>query len=432
MVPFVFLVALSGSALVLGARLVVEDDSSTYLDDVPPLMYCAAPWPLGSEGILPPSLSNPEDDFKLQQVQVIIRHGSRNPVNQVINQVNAPTYTCSPMSKNIEEMKEAWVKLFPLVDDNPKTKDLPFVTSDENGVCTGGQLIEQGIQQQLMKGRAFVKAYGSLLTNLSPNDVIAESTRVQRARASTAAFLSGVLGDLKTAQERGQFKIIKNPLNPSGIPINGSCDRSKRGSDLPHTLPSECNGLDNELMSIFNHSIQETFKGKDFHPLHYTDSLLSHACVTHELPCGSHSCITDELAENLVECENSLWKRLYNPDHCMAAVPFLEKIVTRMSTNKRLVVFGGHDTTIMAIAGALQFSDAMRPRIASHIAFEVWTSKKSPSEPYVRIVYNGHAVTPRLVHCSKELCPLSQFIESIQDNVKRYGANNFEEACAME
>merc|ERR1712232_225887 len=104
-----------------------------------------------------------------------------------------------------------------------------------------------------------------------------------------------------------------------------------------------------------------------------------------------------------------------------------------MNTNKRMVLYGDHDTGVMATACALHFSDRMRPMIASHIAFEVWKNEALPSSdpPYIRIVYNGQAVTDKLTHCTEEMCPFTQFVASVEWNFKRYGAKNFEAACAM-
>ncbi|KAJ8327723.1 hypothetical protein O5D80_004059 [Batrachochytrium dendrobatidis] len=115
------------------------------------------------------------------------------------------------------------------------------------------------------------------------------------------------------------------------------------------------------------------------------------------------------------------------------------------SKTPKMAVYSGHDTTILPILAAFRASDGTHPGYASNLSFELYKTRASdstwrrltgwtsPSQHYVRMLYNGK---PRpLFGCASqnqhlpghpEMCTLDAFMAEVD----RITPKNYEVKCA--
>ena len=130
----------------------------------------------------------------------------------------------------------------------------------------------------------------------------------------------------------------------------------------------------------------------------------------------------------------------------LSMLPLLKELFARLeaaaapsSDAPRFVLFSGHDTVIaplLAALGGLRAPGACRwPPYASHVAFELWETRWPLGErrQWVRVVFNGRAITQHLLPCESAASALAAGAEycrldRLQEHLRTLG-REFDEGC---
>lgn len=180
------------------------------------IRYCNPPGPvLGNE------LHEPMEyaQFKLRQVQVVVRHGDRSSVATKFPTASSNYFNCELKSRNprdsakIKQLKNM-AKIF------KKTRmrsDGKHITEDfslhEAVVCKSGQLTSKGFLQHFYLGEHIYNAYGRKLAiswaSAEEKEMLIYATPIERTQQSAAAFLAGMLMEVyKKAKSPGMYSFL--------------------------------------------------------------------------------------------------------------------------------------------------------------------------------------------------------------------------------
>jgi len=112
------------------------------------------------------------------------------------------------------------------------------------------------------------------------------------------------------------------------------------------------------------------------------------------------------------------------------------------SSGSRLVVYSGHDKTLIALLSALHLHDGRWPVLAARVVIELTSgalrlteSGRGPPRYYFRLLYDGRDMTSRLDFCPESStpggCPLDNLTYRVFYRViKEFGFASHAEACA--
>jgi len=162
--------------------------------------YCNFPVDTsGVEGSL--SLETPlnRQQFHLEMVQVLIRHGDRTPAMSIPNMDNGNyDYDCTFRTKNRDhkQMFEEYTQTTKHITTREFLKGLGTAHHllPSGHTCRIGQLTQKGFLQHFDLGKHLRTAYGSLInTDIKSRDLHVRSTKRTRCVQSAAAFLYGLL-----------------------------------------------------------------------------------------------------------------------------------------------------------------------------------------------------------------------------------------------
>jgi hypothetical protein len=401
---------------------------------------------------IPPLTTVAHGESRLQHVTVIMRHGARTPVHNAScwKGYGAEPWTCPP-STYLAADRATNVELltFEQVYDAlqfPQYNLSNFLI----GTCQIGQLLEQGIQQQLTNGLHLRRAY---MEDSSPKNlhlplggsldkaVYFRSDDEQRTLQSGQLLLQAMLG---------------NELEESGGLTIHTADYTR---DIVGDHEALCPRLAEirerfyrtREFRIFNESddanelrqFQQDVLGSTGD---ISDCLLTTICSDREL----HPKINDYEGEN--NSETSMFSRLlgfYVQQKTMLATfdfaeysklvsgplraEIMENIQTFVESGGETYVppfalFSSHDSTIMAILASMDMFDEQWPTYASMLVIEIHEinldGRKDPalytSDFGFRMIYNGKVITDQMKGCPRgqEICDSTKLLEAMYYDVK--------------
>ncbi|XP_032225505.1 2-phosphoxylose phosphatase 1 isoform X2 [Nematostella vectensis] len=385
-------------------------------------------------------------------VQLMIRHGDRSTAKEIPG-MEKRDMDCSanpkhgPAKKIFEgyrKVVERFVVRKMNADDDETDHDLVSYSD----ICLKqGQLTTKGYEQHFDLGKLLRGAYSDLhVKGITKDQVYIRSTSRDRTTQSAAAFIYGFL-DLDTIQK--------------GITVNISKDTWFR--ELDSGLLQRCQAA----ISLKKETIEESVYRSGqaamkplireiadmlFQPSHalppvqyITDYVYVFSCQGFELPCGGNGCITKGMALKLMAYAN--WAFIHNYTKIARVVTHqvFSQMATRMvksvqrQTPIKFALYSGHDSSITPALIALGIFNGKWIPYASRLVFELWRDKTVDSDKtslkgwYVRVLFNGEAVTERASFCkgevfgSYELCPLEVFVNWLSEDgtidgmTRRYG-----------
>ncbi|KAH0471741.1 MAG: hypothetical protein KVP17_001252 [Porospora cf. gigantea B] len=415
-----------------------------------------------------PNLAPEHQDLSLVHVQSIIRHGSRAPAadrSKAVNMEKSIQWDCPFGETYVPESVEN------LVFD--KRFDADPISNILRGTCEVGQLLEEGANQERKLGEIVSNAYfgdanvlGSAEKKLADisastatdfSDIFfVRSTDKSRTRLSGSHYMSGVMGSTSTTGKTLPVHIVdynRETLFPNE---KGFCPEI---DDAAHEAENSA-----ELAKlVIEHRMirQEIYEGFDSEPdsiwpVGVLDMLKCHICGHKEdqLPEGIQP--VDAKRQDLVKralkvVDDEEIFRFHFNDNKYSRVSMIRPITdmkafflgtysdgtttnttldryaneysSRVSELKTLnngsfpkfLLYSAHDTTVMPILAALDIWNATgETRIyspyASMLNFEYY---EKAGEFFVRIVYNGEVITPRLQGCEdKVVCPIEKLFKA--------------------
>lgn len=444
--------------------------------------YCAAPLG-GLEGRLPLKHREGESPPQLLQVQILIRHGARSAVTAFPGAGSWHNFSCA-LSDEISEKVRHWPEVFRLKAEGPSARFAPrkkaaWYPATEAGstICKRGQLINAGYTHLMTLGRSLRAAYSEtgLFDGLQPENLYARATDFDRTRASTASLLQGLL-DLelttRSAPWREPFPIAYRwpPAEEEmmGIGLIGgpgqqleanhsnampcswgrsSCPRAAMLSLSQRASFQVAKNTLGGLERLLGHDVAGELRHGRQTITNLADGLEAPLCDHAPLPCAEGRCIGNSLARQvLVEADRKFSDRFTGSDGGLEATqlafyPLAAEVLRRMNeaaygdgTAEKVVVLGGHDTTVAPLGAILKIWDQKWPPFASRIVFELW--KLTPSSPpAVRVLVDGQPMTHRIPGCrekghlySAKLCALDHFATTVQELLG--GFSDIQSACA--
>lgn len=422
------------------------------------LQYCNRQAPFGDEGIFQPALQN--SHYTLEMVQILARHGDRSAIHAIPGATDVAGWDCGAP----ESIRALWQKLenFEIqsmtsgAPVDPKNYMPNLARSHE--VCKPGMLTKEGFIQHVNLGKHLRQAYSSMLSNYSTSSgsLYVRSTNYPRTIQSTAGLLIGLFPRSENLvihvhehdKDEVMFGVglsssskgVESDPRQLEIPTEGSCHRSVESSKVQIEAAQRATAIvraREDLQDIF---------GKDVLSKSVTeicDHINARVCHSLPLPCGSGGCVTNKLAVRIKEASDAFYCSRYDGhdggslSSKLAMYPFLEELRENFENfiggkSPNVAVYVGHDTVIAPILAALGVHvECGWPSYASRITFELWREGDSDSR-FVRVLYNGRAVTSYIHGCSKDslpgnLCSASVFFAYLENLIAPFGS--FDAAC---
>jgi hypothetical protein len=370
----------------------------------------------------------------LVQAQVLIRHGDRLFAgNTRCWHGDTKVWDCSRMTTfRAPHHGDSNATHVPAM---PRIFQQTYLQPGEwyRGSCGVGQLTSKGFEQQQTNGAILRKAYvGSLLSaELTHSELHLRSDDSHRTIQSGQALVNGMYPTTTTTQatevvpffwmDHATETIVANPKRCPGLTAMRA--EALASPAFSAHVRAVTEPLEAEIALEMGIPQRDVSLSKLF------DCMLVHHCHGDSLP------ISPSTLQRL-HAEIS-WQQFYlysYPNATYASTltmgPLIAQLLGRMNAQvtkqkaaaplPKFLLYSGHDTTLMPVASAFNFSGGVWSPYASLIAFELYTvnstsssssssSKHGSSEQHaVRIVYNGKV--QRLPACSGlELCPFEQF-----------------------
>ncbi|XP_056376627.1 prostatic acid phosphatase [Hyla sarda] len=334
--------------------------------------------------------------------------------------------------------------------DRSPTKTYPKDMYHEDSWPDGfGQLTELGIEQHYELGMYLRKRYSGFLNETySRHEVYVRSTDMDRTLMSAQANLAGLYPPV--GKQVWNKNITWRPIPVHTVPLSDdhllsmplkNCPKyyklqnetykSKEFHDLVNPYKDFINSLQNET-GYSSKELNEAYKWWTVY-----DALLCEQIHNYTLPDWA----TKDVMGNLSKLSNIGMSTLYGvyKHHEKSRLQggvlvssILKNITyaaTKPSSNLKLMMYSGHDTTIAALQMALNVSNGkIPPYTACHI-FELY--KAADGEYTVEMYYrNDSSVDPYLITlpgCSSS-CPLANFTELTSSII----VEDWEKECGAE
>nr|CAB3219783.1 acid phosphatase-like protein 2 [Phallusia mammillata] len=418
------------------------------LESYPSRYYCNFPKP-GEKAHIHEG-EGYESDWNLKQVQVLIRHGDRSPLDftlyrkqnlqpEFCNVFSDQASTSYAMLKDyrhsiMSDFNKA--KLHPLSNVNLFAGPLP-----DSILCAPGQLSTLGVIQQLHSGFMMRDTYLSKL-KLDENmneSVHVQSTHVRRTFQSALAFLYGLLPEYHL--EKVPIQIVYNALfcGPSC-----SCPQAK---ELEASVKKDQYKVYVQRQKQ-NATVQKvaSMLGIGDHTGSQIDAIVTgYLCKNIKLPCNtSGHCISNMDLDELMNEQEYMNSVTYSTSaarqHSLLTIyPLLDLILQRMQMAtrkahyaKKFFLYSAHDVTVRPMLVALGIPEYRWPRLASRLVFELWENKVG--QHFIKILFNGVDVTRQVSFCTKDadkpFCTYAMFEEFVSSGIaKLLGFKSRAEAC---
>jgi len=400
--------------------------------------------------------------YILRQIQVLIRHGDRAPINLKALPNTSPVYISCIFNKTKTEYRMELNRYREVIQRNvlKVSGSSHKRLLDERLYCKGGQLTPFGFLQHLYLGEHLRASYDEFLENVDIfNDVWIQATDVQRTIQSSAALISAIFYDqLKHASP-----------NEHSLLINVFKDRLDESHFLLNHLMKDidCHPFVEKLHEYHKNNIVSEFQ-KNLNlmsekfaevlsvdrsvvpPINrIADILYTKLCHGQGVPYGPHLQIPPHLVTQTFKNAHIYFtaKSSFAPELQMLAL--LSQIaqhwnqfksVPENPSRRKFVLYSGHDSMITPFLVLLGINDNKWSPYASRIIFEFYEKQANKGEvatlkdQYFRVLYNGH-VMRNLKICN----PRSTDVADDDDglcNIKdlyRYVSNNlFNEEQASE
>jgi len=365
------------------------------------------------------------EDLVLQQVQVIHRHGARAPISSP---------KCLPD-----------LRFGPRIMDHPIHTFVPYkiVASDGSSFDASnlrgsseefiGQLSGIGAQQLYDVGQMLQKIYVEDLkfisSEFSPNEVKVTSTKFRRTVESARSLLAGLYPN--------QTSEIPLVVDREEIlaPSFRSCQVLKLVSAMSWDHPDIVTGV-KEVREKLQKMMNIPEDDKSFHIVLVRDALFSYQFHS-VLPSQYNQQMLDVAEIGAMKVMNHVFtgadgkqsvnilrlslgrfinRLLNNMDKCTLAITEEQK-----KKEAKMLLYSGHDTTLIPLLSILDVYDGKWPPFASHVIIELYRDEDiinrslnpgSEEGFFVRVIYNNEE--QKLPGCNGQaLCPLEEFKKAL-------------------
>lgn len=354
------------------------------------------------------------------------------------------------LGQTSEEKKLKFVVLVFRHGDRSPTKTYPKDVYQEDSWPDGfGQLTELGTEQQYELGKYLRKRYSGFLNETySRHEVYVRSTDMDRTLMSAQANLAGLYPPV--GREIWNKNITWRPIPVHTVPLSEdnllylplkNCPRYNKLQNETYTSKEFHNLVDpykdfiNSLQNGTGYSSEELSDGYKWWMVY--DALHCEQSHNYTLPDWATKDVMDKLSQ-LSDIGMSTVYGVYKHHEKSrlqggVLVDSILKNITNaarnQSSNLKLIMYSGHDTTIAALQMALNVSNGkIAPYTACHI-FELY--KDADGEYSIEMYYrNDSSVDPypvTLPGCSSS-CPLAKFTDLTSSIIVK----DWEKECGAE
>ena len=373
------------------------------------------------DGLLPSDIA---ENFDLQQVHVLARHGDRSPMHQQLGTFPV-YYDCNlNFSNGWHGVHDFHVRSLQFDGEAANFRPENIVPRSSGPICSRAMLTAQGFHQHRTLGSLLASRYfPQLFVNIDHSQQIAQHIYVQstdrmRTIESAGAFMLGFLP--RDQNLRRKVTIHVSPGTWLHAPPPWILQIFTKCKNL-HSFSSA------QLWKTNYHQVELTkymptfelllsiFKQpslKRLPPREVFDSVVTRGCHVREnpLPCSSDSCLDYENAVKLFEYVD--WVSTGSYTHLSAslgAIPFLRHsvyetaadVVQHRDNAKKFLLSVAHDTTMTGYLVALGINIQEWMPYASRVTFELWKSSSKiegfSHSYYIRVLYNGTPITDKLL-----------------------------------
>lgn len=377
---------------------------------------------------------------KLEQVQIIVRHGARTPWGKfscwkdydvVWNNCNVTELMLPSPSLTAPDRPATW--LFRKIYDG----------SDNllGGNCYTGQLISEGYNQENTIGRYLYNAYlnnpnsslnlfnTSVWTDIPTDEqVYLRSDDEQRVLMSGQILLHSffnISDEVIVPWHTGDYSLDQI------YPNSGVCPRLDTVESYAMSTPEFVAENTSEPINNLNIALNSIFGEGYWDWYHVLDCMMTTVCTGNALPDGTDIPMTDSIFNATLDQVNfqeaylnlyndSQWAKLAMGNTAWHVRSNMENIIYNYSTSPnatnplRLALFAGHDTTIMPFLAAVlkENWDRIWPSYAALVTIELYAGSASSTSPYLfRMVYNS---VPQVVPgCGDTLCDAQILLDAL-------------------
>lgn len=377
---------------------------------------------------------------KLEQVQVVLRHGARTPYgkfscwkdyNVTWNNCNVTELMIASPSMTSSTRPAPWL-FRKLYDGSP---DLL------GGNCYTGQLISDGYNQESANGAYLYQAYlnntNSSLNLFSTSNwteidtdeqVYLRSDDEQRTLMSGQILLHTFFGideEVIVPWHTGDYSLDQI------YPNSDVCPRLDTLEDSIMATPEFVAENTSSKITNLNYALDSIFGAGYWDWYHVLDCVMTTVCTGRPLPDGTTIPMNESIFNATIEqvmyteaylnlYNDSQWAKLAMGNTAWHIRTNLENVMynTSSSANSslplRLAMFSAHDTTIIPLLAAILKDnwDRQWSGYASLVTIELYAGSASSTVPYLfRIVYNS---VPQLVPgCPDTLCDAQILLDAL-------------------
>eukprot|EP00188_Purpureofilum_apyrenoidigerum_P001898 Plantae.Rhodophyta-Purpureofilum_apyrenoidigerum.ctg20944.p1 GENE.Plantae.Rhodophyta-Purpureofilum_apyrenoidigerum.ctg20944~~Plantae.Rhodophyta-Purpureofilum_apyrenoidigerum.ctg20944.p1 ORF type:complete len:424 (-),score=64.33 Plantae.Rhodophyta-Purpureofilum_apyrenoidigerum.ctg20944:247-1518(-) len=359
-------------------------------------------------------------EMELMMVHVICRHGARTPLGTMLGGSDCGTNwaLCDPKTK--KEL-QAEVSIVGVNGDPPgHVHNMDATKEPLRGGCMPGELTELGCRQMRELGEklreAYIDNFKLLSDGFNDREVHVRASYQERAVQSAQALLSGLF---PKGQRPEKIPIHVMPMKKETIiPNTNQCPRLRK----MFGEAKKAWRANDETEEIRAHV--GLILGEDLNTpiIHFYDSFVGRYAHGLELPEGVSPKLIDEVSRLAV------WEvaQLFKDRHALklSIAPLWQEICSshRQSLSgeekdRKLIIYSGHDTTLMPMLESLGVFDGKWPSFAASIIVELLKEKES-DRAHVRVLYNHEPVT--IPGCGeKVLCEYDRFLEVLGDTASK-------------
>jgi len=364
-------------------------------------------------------------DAVLIQSQVVIRHGDRTPWQGNLCWPSASnTFSCSLADTSIPDNDPSKFSASP---SRLYRKRIMPGRNSYPGDCLTGQLTSRGYNQHLSNGRKFYSAYtkASLISpSYTETEIYLRSDNEERTVQSAQALFMGMY-NLSSISQTQIIDIHTMDRNNDDMTINSwLCPVTTDLQDAAHNSPeylyhikTVMEPLWEEMTNLYGEPVTQD----NFNDL--LDCSVVYYCNNFTLPDG----VDGSFILSMNQAQAWQWSYTYAYpnvelgsqtgigfliqdiyDAMKRSVAQLSSKADRQSTNyTNLVLYSGHDTTILPLLVAYRVDDGYLPHYASTLFWELFRLKDNSLR--VRMVYNEKELS--IPGCDSVYCDYNTFLK---------------------
>ena len=397
------------------------------------------------------------DGLRLVQVQLLIRHGDRAPINTKALPNTGPVHLPCRFNHHRLDFKDKLATYKDMV-----SKEVFQIIGSEHKKlledrlsCYGGQLTPRGMLQHLFLGTHLKDSYPKFFTQIQNQDIHVLSTDTPRTKQSAAALLTGMLYNSFSSVTKGRAQKHKIALNVHADHLKAHLVLDK--DEKPLSCPPLAKKFDEVVKGgefvAFNKNIGPMVKSLAYYlssdvsqlsPFdQIVDTFYTRSCHKLGVPVGPKYSVPSSLMEQAFGYANRFSTLKHSGELAeMQTLSLLSHIAKHIvsavkdeDSHKKLVVYSGHDTMIHPFLRILDDKFDTWPPYASRIVFEVFvengatpTDKNMYAKTFFRVLFNGDAIENiKFIGDAKgpmKLFPLSRLLTHLTqrtfDDVKKY------------